>query len=154
MKWQVALLLVLLTGALYGEAKFSIKMKRQANHFHDYSSKSPAPTVSRPGKVVPMEGGFMTIGSYYVSLAVGSPPQNFNLLLDTGSSNTALPAQGCASCNTSITYNPSKSSTYSPLPCHSNACTKVCILSNIYDLIPTSTIILVTFIVLHLRNLI
>uniref|UniRef100_A0A0K8U723 Lysosomal aspartic protease n=1 Tax=Bactrocera latifrons TaxID=174628 RepID=A0A0K8U723_BACLA len=55
---------------------------------------------------------------YYGPITIGTPPQNFNVLFDTGSSNLWVPGAPCAvndtACSTHNTYNSSASSTYQP----------------------------------------
>ncbi|XP_078277168.1 gastricsin-like [Rhinoraja longicauda] len=51
---------------------------------------------------------------YYGSISVGSPPQSFTVLFDTGSSNLWVPSVYCnsAPCGNHARFNPSRSSTY------------------------------------------
>jgi len=73
-----------------------------------------------------MSGGFLTLGSYYANIEVGSPPQAFTVLIDTGSSNLALPFQSCQTCGPSNAprFIPKKSTTFLPVPCNTKQCNK------------------------------
>jgi cathepsin D len=56
-----------------------------------------------------------TDSSYYGSLAIGTPPVSFDVILDTGSSDLWLAGQGCQSCGSMPLYNPMQSSTFKNL---------------------------------------
>uniref|UniRef100_A0A8C0WYZ4 Cathepsin E n=1 Tax=Castor canadensis TaxID=51338 RepID=A0A8C0WYZ4_CASCN len=52
---------------------------------------------------------------YFGTISIGSPPQNFTVIFDTGSSNLWVPSVYCTSqaCQTHSVFHPSQSSTYS-----------------------------------------
>jgi len=70
-----------------------------------YSSQTPYPLTSN-------------IFSYYGSISVGTPPQIFNVQVDTGSSDLWIPSSSCTTtgCTQHRRFNSSKSSTYSGIP--------------------------------------
>lgn len=50
--------------------------------------------------------------SYYGSLAIGTPPASFDVILDTGSSDMWIAGQGCQSCGNVPMFNPVASSSF------------------------------------------
>ncbi|KAI5076863.1 hypothetical protein GOP47_0008928 [Adiantum capillus-veneris] len=82
------------------------------------------------GKTEPIVGRFSylreNVGDFYLTMAVGSPPQNLIFTLDTGSELTWTQCKPCRVCSTSggpaFAFN--KSSSYLPVPCASPLCTQ------------------------------
>ncbi|KAK2991371.1 hypothetical protein RJ640_024044 [Escallonia rubra] len=67
-------------------------------------------------------------GSFYVSMSIGEPGVDQLVLMDTGSDHVWVHCIPCVGCNTNNhLFDPSKSSTYYPLPCnHDPYCTAHC----------------------------
>eukprot|EP01089_Gocevia_fonbrunei_P003257 TRINITY_DN1317_c0_g1_i1.p1 TRINITY_DN1317_c0_g1~~TRINITY_DN1317_c0_g1_i1.p1 ORF type:complete len:446 (+),score=70.82 TRINITY_DN1317_c0_g1_i1:48-1385(+) len=76
---------------------------------------------------IPVNGN-ISQGEYYATLFLGSPPSPFVVQLDTGSSFTAVAQYGCSNCSAAPNkYNPSISTTSTPMACDSKLCTaQVC----------------------------
>lgn len=49
---------------------------------------------------------------YYGTVTIGTPPQSFSVIYDTGSSNLWVPAKDCKGCGSHPKFNPASSSTY------------------------------------------
>jgi hypothetical protein len=103
-------------------------MHRQPNQFLGASdprvSGLPPHRRFHQGSVIPMNGGVLTIGAYYLNITVGTGAgqQTFNVIVDTGSSNTAVPSVPCPACQAPAVYNRSSSPTARPLPCDDPMC--------------------------------
>ena len=95
-------------------------LSQEANHkkIHGAGRKSV-------GRHIPMSGGILTLGAFFLDLTVGTGAgqQKFAVIVDTGSSNTAVPAVGCTRCATNQLYNASMSPTSRPLACSDPMCT-------------------------------
>jgi hypothetical protein len=63
-----------------------------------------------PGPHAPLYRG---MGTHFIYIWVGTPPQRVSVIVDTGSHFTAFPCQGCSNCGTHTDsyYNPKSSST-------------------------------------------
>ncbi|KAK3384872.1 aspartic peptidase domain-containing protein [Podospora didyma] len=53
---------------------------------------------------------------WYATIAVGTPPQKFTVILDTGSSALLLPRRNCSTCKGHNLFDPSQSKTFSAQP--------------------------------------
>lgn len=51
---------------------------------------------------------------FYGAVTLGTPPQSFNVIFDTGSSNLWIPAPNCTNCGLHTKFNPAASSTFRP----------------------------------------
>jgi len=75
-----------------------------------------------------LDGNFTQNFLYWTQVQVGSPPRNYTVTVDTGSSDFLIPAKGCWMCagKHSNFYEPAQSRTYKPVPCTiSSECTCV-----------------------------
>ncbi|KAK9278812.1 hypothetical protein L1049_028391 [Liquidambar formosana] len=63
-------------------------------------------------------------GEYISRIGIGTPPKPFSMVLDTGSDISWLQCRPCLACyqQTDPIFDPSSSSSYSPLTCDSSAC--------------------------------
>eukprot|EP00899_Mesostigma_viride_P004461 jgi/Mesvir1/14015/Mv21630-RA.2 len=73
---------------------------------------------------LPLGGSIRGQGYYYVVIHIGTPPQRFTVIVDTGSTVTYVPCNTCTKCGThdDARYDPGASSTSSEVPCGSAEC--------------------------------
>ena len=66
-----------------------------------------------------LSGDLMSRGYFAAEIMVGTPPQRFSLIVDTGSSITALPCAECSSCgeHANPRFRPAASRTFEPVGC-------------------------------------
>ena len=71
-----------------------------------------------------MEGNPEPLGYFFARLRVGTPGQDFTVIIDTGSSLLAIPCEGCNNCgrHEDPKFQPSRSSTYHAVTCNSPHC--------------------------------
>jgi len=115
----VVSVLLILAALVQGTA---IPITRKANKIIENPTANQQRLLA--GDSIPLEGGLLVLGTYVVSVQVGTPPVTVSMIVDTGSSNTALPATGCSTCGTGNVYDTNKSDTFQTLPCDSSACTQ------------------------------
>ncbi|KAH8890670.1 acid protease [Thozetella sp. PMI_491] len=59
-------------------------------------------------------------GHWQGTISIGTPPQNFSVIMDTGSSALLLPGANCTTCGTHSKFDPSLSATFGNLPNSAN----------------------------------
>jgi DNA-directed RNA polymerase subunit RPC12/RpoP len=65
---------------------------------------------------IPLRGKLATV--YYVEIEIGTPPQYFEVQIDTGSSDLGIPYYKCSTCGKNkATYNPTLSTSSSDISC-------------------------------------
>ncbi|GBG58921.1 hypothetical protein CBR_g24272 [Chara braunii] len=69
-------------------------------------------------------GSVLTLGYFFAEISIGTPPQNFSVIVDTGSSLTYVPCASCGHCGNHVSppFSPAKSSTYKVTPCGTSEC--------------------------------
>ena len=79
---------------------------------------------------VPVFGDFRNLAYYYADVFVGTPPQKFTVITDTGSTLMAVPCVDCSDCGFSNHYNrpyrPSESETAQAITCGESDCPASC----------------------------
>jgi len=85
-------------------------------------SKATVPRGSdfQSSTVVPLGGTIGSIGEFYVSVTLGTPPQNFDLQIDTGSSDLLVDSIGCDGCGNATKFDAAASSTFHTVSCTTN----------------------------------
>ncbi|GAQ78166.1 Eukaryotic aspartyl protease family protein [Klebsormidium nitens] len=74
---------------------------------------------------IALGGSTIPLGYYFAEIALGTPPQRFQMIVDTGSAIMYVPAKECVSCgrgHESPPYDHGASSTYSLLLCSAATC--------------------------------
>ncbi|KAK8945660.1 Aspartic proteinase PCS1 [Platanthera guangdongensis] len=89
-------------------------------HRRDLMEKSSSSINAR----MRLHDNLLTNGYYTTRLMIGTPPQEFSLIVDTGSTVTYVPCSSCEQCGNhqDPRFEPDMSSTYQPVKC-SRSCT-------------------------------
>ena len=69
-----------------------------------------------------LSGDLLHLGYYSAELSVGTPLQTFSVIVDTGSSVTAIPCAGCTHCGRRRRFEPSLSATFKRPHCGDTGC--------------------------------
>ncbi|XP_042513324.1 aspartyl protease family protein At5g10770-like [Macadamia integrifolia] len=100
----------------------------RVNSIHSRTSNQQSLVADSTAKLPANSGNSLGTGDFVVRLGFGTPEQNFTVIFDTGSDLTWIQCQPCATqCYTQQDpyFNPSASSTYSNIPCDSDACSQL-----------------------------
>ncbi|KAL3921404.1 MAG: hypothetical protein SGPRY_004917, partial [Prymnesium sp.] len=77
--------------------------------------------LSRSSRLIrtPLSGDLVSRGYFSADLLIGTPPQRFSVIVDTGSTVTAIACAGCNACgpHSHPRYHPSSSHTFEPVVC-------------------------------------
>ncbi|XP_071739054.1 aspartic proteinase-like protein 1 [Rutidosis leptorrhynchoides] len=86
----------------------------------NYRRRLQNDTDHLPNSRMDLHDGLLVNGYYSTRLWIGSPPQRFALIVDTGSSVTYVPCSTCKQCGTHQDpwFDPESSSTYEPVKCN------------------------------------
>jgi hypothetical protein len=89
------------------------------------AGRAPCRRLSSRGRLA---GALHTLGYFSTEVCVGSPPRRFDVIVDTGSSLTAVPCSSCKTCGEHICgsagrFDPAASSTAAPVHCPSREAT-------------------------------
>ncbi|XP_021905624.1 protein ASPARTIC PROTEASE IN GUARD CELL 1 [Carica papaya] len=107
-------------------AALNAKLELALNNVNKSELKPVGDTLFRPEDLsIPVvSGASQGSGEYFSRIGVGSPAKQFYMVLDTGSDVNWLQCEPCTDCyqQTDPIFNPSSSSSYSPLSCGSPQC--------------------------------
>lgn len=71
-----------------------------------------------------LHGTVKDLEYFYVTVELGTPPREYDLIVDTGSTMTYVSCETCSACGTHkhAPYGPNVSTTYKEVPCNSSKC--------------------------------
>lgn len=71
-----------------------------------------------------LHGTIKDLEYFFVTVELGTPPREYDLIVDTGSTMTYVPCETCTACGTHnhAPYGPTISTTYQQVPCNSSKC--------------------------------
>ncbi|GAQ80451.1 Eukaryotic aspartyl protease family protein [Klebsormidium nitens] len=116
------------TGSIIGNASLSSSLQLGLQYKGVELHHARAQDVERRGLLgeadMKIYGSVIKRGYYYVPVRLGTPPQDFALIVDTGSTVTYVPCSTCTHCgqHADPRFTPSSSSTYQPLVCSDPEC--------------------------------
>jgi len=73
--------------------------------------------------VAPLGGSVATLGEFYATITLGTPPQTLNVQVDTGSSDLLVFGRLCTECASNVTYAAIHSTSYTAVPCNADGYT-------------------------------
>ena len=90
--------------------------------YHEQPRAVPVPGRAGEGRRLALSGELHTLGYYSALVCLGQPGQPYDLIVDTGSSITAVPCAGCRQCGTHLCgvkgrFDARTSSTAAPVVC-------------------------------------
>jgi len=114
MKSLCLFVIALVLFAIAADAKLNIPIKRVPGGSINYRTFSDEPLSEKRQLNVPLD--MKGDAQWYGAVTIGTPPQRFEVLFDTGSSNLWVPSSECPiwvlSCDLHAQYDHSKSKTY------------------------------------------
>ncbi|XP_072973861.1 aspartic proteinase 36-like [Typha angustifolia] len=98
----------------------STRRDAAANHFLRLRHLQKVEDPSHPNAHMRLHDDLLTNGYYTTRLYIGTPPQEFALIVDSGSTVTYVPCSSCEQCGNhqDPRFQPDLSSTYEPVKCN------------------------------------
>ncbi|WCJ22245.1 Eukaryotic aspartyl protease family protein [Euphorbia peplus] len=94
------------------------------NDFSSFTTTHRADDFNARFNIIPLYGEVVEDGYSYARVYLGTPPQEFVVVVDTGSYLTFVPCTGCRDCghHENPSFDPEKSSTYAPCDSQRSQC--------------------------------